>query len=136
MNNAPIIALPLAGNLLGLPMGDFVVAEWQDPGGPPGPPRYIAPVHIHYRDDEAWYVLEGTLCVQSGDSVIEANAGSGVFIPKGTKHTYWNPTANRTRYLLVMSANIHRLIGEIHAMTERSPEKMKALFAKYDSELL
>src|SRR5258708_1538725 len=134
--NEHIIAPPLAGNLMGLPAGDFVIAEWQDPGGPPGPPRYIAPLHIHHQDDQAWYVLEGTLCVQSGDTVIEAHAGSGVFVPKGTKHTYWNPSAQRTRYLLVMTPDIHRLIREIHAMTERTPEKMKALFERYSSGLL
>jgi mannose-6-phosphate isomerase-like protein (cupin superfamily) len=114
----------------------FVVAEWQDPGAPPGPPRYIAPLHIHYQDDEAWYVLEGVLCIQSGDSVIEANAGSCVFVPKGTPHTYWNPSPQRTRYLLIMTTKIHHLIREIHEMTERSPAKMKELFNKYDSELI
>lgn len=121
---------------MGSPAGDFVIAEWQDPGGPPGPPRYIAPLHIHHRDDEAWYVLEGTLCIRSGDSVIEAHAGSGVFVPKGTIHTYWNPSAQRTRYLLIMTPSIHRLIREIHEMTDRSADRLAALFAKYDSELL
>ena len=136
MNQNHLTAPPLAGNLLGLPDGDFVIAEWQDPGGPPGPPRYIAPLHIHHQDDEAWYVLEGTLCVLSGDTVVEAHAGSGVFVPKGTKHTYWNPTQQRTRYLLIMTQRIEQLIKEIHAMTERTPEKMKALFARFGSELL
>jgi mannose-6-phosphate isomerase-like protein (cupin superfamily) len=136
MSETPVIAAPLAGSIMGLPGGDFVIAEWQDPGGPPGPPRYIAPVHIHHRDDEAWYVLEGTLCVQCGDSVIEAHAGSGVFVPKGAKHTYWNPSTQRARYLLIMTPRIDQLIKAIHAMTERTPEKMKALFANYHSELL
>lgn len=136
MNQNHLTAPPLAGNLLGLPDGDFVIAEWQDPGGPPGPPRYIAPLHIHHQDDEAWYVLEGTLCVLSGDTVVEAHAGSGVFVPKGTKHTYWNPTQQRTRYLLIMTRRIEQLIKEIHAMTERTPEKMKALFTRFGSELL
>ena len=136
MSENHLTAPPLAGNPMGLPNGDFIVVEWQDPGGPPGPPRYIAPLHIHHQDDEAWYVLEGTLCVLSGDTVIEAHAGSGVFVPKGTKHTYWNPTQQRARYLLVMTPRIDQLIKAIHAMTERTPEKMKALFAKYDSELL
>lgn len=136
MSENHLIAPPLAGNGMGLPDGDFIIVEWQDPGAPPGPPRYIAPLHLHHQDDEAWYVLEGTLCVLCGDRVVEAHAGSGVFVPKGTKHTYWNPTQQRTRYLLIMTPDIHRLIGEIHTMTERSPVKMKALFAKYASELL
>jgi mannose-6-phosphate isomerase-like protein (cupin superfamily) len=136
MDNTLLTAAPLAGSLLGLPTGDFVVAEWEDPGGSPDPPRYIAPLHLHHHDDEAWYVLEGSLCVLSGDSVILANAGCGVFVPKGTPHTYWNPLKERTRYLLIMTANIHQLISAIHATTERTPDKMKELFGRYDSELL
>lgn len=140
MSEKHLSAPLLAGNILGLPDGDFVIAEWQDPGAPhsvpPGPSRYIAPLHIHHADDEAWYVLEGTLCVLSGDTIIEAHAGSAVFVPKGTKHTYWNPTSQRTRYLLIMTARIDGLIKEIHVMAERTPEKMRALFARYDSELL
>src|SRR5947207_9322749 len=100
------IASPLAGQVIGSVTDAFVVAEWRDPGGPPGPPRLIAPVHLHHGDDEAWYVLEGTLHVQAGDRVVEAHAGSGVFVPKGTPHTYWNPGPSATRYLLVMTSNI------------------------------
>src|SRR5882757_8314222 len=94
------IAPLLSGNVIGSIKGPFKIAEWQDPGGPPGPPRYIAPLHIHYDDDEAWYVLEGMLCIRSGDRIIEAPAGSCVLVPKGVAHTYWNPLQTKTRYLL------------------------------------
>jgi quercetin dioxygenase-like cupin family protein len=48
-------------------------------------------LHLHRNDDEAWYVLEGTLCLQVGKEVVEAHAGSAVFVARGTAHTYWNP---------------------------------------------
>src|SRR6201991_712151 len=102
MSQNQLIALPLAGNRVGQPEGNFIIAEWQDPGAPPGPPQYIAPLHIHHEDDEAWYVLEGTLCILSGNTVIEAPAGSAVLVPRGTKHTYWNPTQEPTRSLRIM----------------------------------
>lgn len=113
-----------------------MIAEWRDPGGPPGPPRLIAPPHLHRSDDEAWYVLEGILRVRVGTEEIEAHAGSAVFVPRGTPHTYWNPGPAPTRYLLVMTANIYRLIQEIHGMKERTAASLRAVFAKYDSELL
>jgi mannose-6-phosphate isomerase-like protein (cupin superfamily) len=131
-----IMAPPLAGQVIGATSNDFVVAEWRDAGGPPGPPRYIAPPHLHHQDDEAWYVLEGKLCVRVGQDDVEASAGSCVLVPKGTPHTYWNPDQTPVRYLLIMTANIYRLIQEIHAMTERTPAMLKAVFSKYDSELL
>jgi len=133
---AKIVAPPLAGNILGSVNDAFVVAEWRDAGGPPGPPRLIAPPHVHRRDDEAWYVLEGTLCVQVGDDVVEARAGSSVLVPRGTAHTYWNPGPGPVRYLLIMTANILRLIQEIHAMQDRNPVALAAVFEKFDSTLL
>jgi mannose-6-phosphate isomerase-like protein (cupin superfamily) len=134
--DSPINAPPLAGSVLGQIGSDFVIAEWKDAGGPPGPPRWIAPLHLHRNDDEAWYVLEGTLCVRVGTDVVEAKAGSAIFVPRGTAHTYWNPGPGLVRYLLVMTSNIYSLIQDIHAMTERSPAGLKAVFERHDSELL
>jgi mannose-6-phosphate isomerase-like protein (cupin superfamily) len=131
-----IVAPPLAGHVLSSAGDGFVIAEWQDTGGPAGPPRFIAPLHLHHADDEAWYVLEGSLRVRVGDDEIEARTGSGVFVPRGTPHTYWNPKPERLRYLLVMTANIYRLIQEIHTMTDRSPAALRAVFGRYNSELL
>jgi len=153
---SPNIAPLLSGGVIGSTNDAFVIAEWRDPGGPLGPPRLIAPPHLHRSDDEAWYVLEGTLCVRVGQEVddeawcvlegtlcvrvgqevVEARAGSAVFVPRGTPHTYWNPGPDPLRYLLVMTSNIYRMIQEIHAMHERTPAALRAVFAKYGSELL
>jgi mannose-6-phosphate isomerase-like protein (cupin superfamily) len=116
-----MIAPPLAGNVLGSANDAFVVAEWRDAGGPAGPPRLIAPLHLHHRDDEAWYVLEGTLCVLVGKDQVEASAGSAVFVPRRTAHTYWNPGPGSVRYLLIMTSNIYRLIQDIRTMHIRTP---------------
>jgi mannose-6-phosphate isomerase-like protein (cupin superfamily) len=132
----PRIAPSLSGQVIGSINDAFVIAEWRDAGGPPDPPRLIAPPHLHRKDDEAWYVLEGALHVRVGEDVVEARAGSAVFVPRGTPHTYWNPGASPTRYLLIMTSNIYRLIQEIHRMKERTPAFLHAVFAKYDSELL
>jgi mannose-6-phosphate isomerase-like protein (cupin superfamily) len=134
--NLPRVAPPLAGHTLGAADSTFVLAEWRDAGGPAGPPRLIAPRHVHHKDDEAWYVLEGTLCVEVGTEEIEARAGAGVFVPRGTPHTYWNPGPGPVRYLLVMTANIHRLIQAIHALPDRTPSAVAAVFRQHDSELL
>jgi mannose-6-phosphate isomerase-like protein (cupin superfamily) len=134
--NMPLTAPPLAGSTLGTGKDSFVIAEWRDAGGPSGPPRFIAPMHLHHNDDEAWYVLEGALCVRAGDQDVQASAGSAVFVPRGTPHTYWNPGPGLLRYLLVMTPQIYELIQEIHATKERTPEVLRAVFQKYESELL
>jgi mannose-6-phosphate isomerase-like protein (cupin superfamily) len=130
------IAPMLAGQVIGSGSGSFVIVEWKDNGAPAGPPRLIAPLHLHHHDDEAWYVVEGKLCIQVGEQVVEAQPGSAVFVPQGTPHTYWNPDNRLVRYLLIMTPNIYRLIQEIHATPDRTPATLRAIFEKHDSELL
>ena len=53
-----------------------MIVEWSDSGR--GEWEWIAPLHVHHADDEAWYVLEGTLRLRLGDAEIEAGPGSAV----------------------------------------------------------
>jgi mannose-6-phosphate isomerase-like protein (cupin superfamily) len=131
-----IVAPPLAGNTLGSVNSSFVVAEWRDAGGTTETPRLIAPWHVHHKDDEAWYVLEGQLRVRVGPDEAAVDAGSSVFVPRGTAHTYWNPGPGPTRYLLIMSPRIYSLIQDIHALKDRSKSALEEVFKKHDSELV
>ncbi len=131
-----MIAPPLAGNMLGSANNSFVVAEWSDEGGAFDPPRLIAPPHLHHNDDEAWYVLEGALSIRMGDEIFEVSAGAGVMVPRGTVHTYWNPGPGPARYLLFMTPEILSLIEAIHAMEDRNPQALAAVFAKHNSMLI
>ena len=131
-----MIVAPLAGQMIGLNKSAFVMVEWTDPGAPTGPPRPIAPFHVHHTDDEAWYVLEGTLAFQLGDQRVEAPAGSAVFAPHGVPHTYWNPHPTPARYLLIMTPPIRRLINELHTSTARDPVALQAIYHRYNSALV
>ena len=83
-----LVVSPLAGNVIGPTGAQFVMAQWRDAGGPPGPPRLMAPLHLHHGDDEAWYVLEGRLRFILGDREVEATAGGAVFAARGVAHTF------------------------------------------------
>ena len=96
--NEVVAAAELAGNIIGGDGGAFVIAEWRDEGGVTDPPRLIAPLHMHHKDDEAWYVLKGALRIRRGDEVVEAAAGSAVFVPRGTPHTWQNVGAEPLRF--------------------------------------
>jgi mannose-6-phosphate isomerase-like protein (cupin superfamily) len=132
-----VFAASLADGVLGGADSDFVVAEWVDPGGPADePPRLIAPLHVHLDDDEAWYVLEGTLRFRVGDHELEAHAGSAVFGPHGVPHTFWNPGPAPARYLLVMSPRTLRLIETLHELLDRSPETLQEHFRAHGCEIV
>lgn len=109
----------------------FVIAQWSDPGTHPG--RALVPLHLHRSDDEAWYVLSGRLGFRVGDEEREVGAGESIFVPRGTPHSWWNAVAEPTRYLLVMTPRIHRLIEALHA-AERNDHAR--IFEEHDSELL
>ncbi|HET7584932.1 MAG TPA: quercetin 2,3-dioxygenase [Gemmatimonadaceae bacterium] len=46
------------------------------------------PLHIHHREDETFWVLEGSLTVRCGGETFRAEAGSYVFLPRGVPHTF------------------------------------------------
>jgi mannose-6-phosphate isomerase-like protein (cupin superfamily) len=131
-----LFAPKLAGGLIGSDDVSIAVAEWTDPGGGGEPPLYIAPLHVHHEDDEAWYVLEGALRVRLGAEDVEVPAGGAVIAARGTPHTYWNPRPEPARYLLVMTPRIVRLIDALHGLAERPPEAVAATFADHRSEYL
>jgi mannose-6-phosphate isomerase-like protein (cupin superfamily) len=128
-----LVAAPLAGLTLGPEASDLALAEWTDQPGRSSPERPIAPLHVHHGDDEAWYVLEGRLGFTLDDETVEAGPGSAVIAPRGVRHTFWNASEGPTRYLLVMTRNLQRLIDELHVTGFAEPA---ATFRKYDSELL
>jgi mannose-6-phosphate isomerase-like protein (cupin superfamily) len=53
-------------------------------------PQAGAPPHIHHREDEFYYVLEGELEILDGERTFIASAGSYVHIPRGTLHCFKN----------------------------------------------
>jgi mannose-6-phosphate isomerase-like protein (cupin superfamily) len=123
---------PLAGGQLGGPASDFVIVEWADSGDSQW--EWIAPLHVHHADDEAWYVLEGKLRFRIGDQIREAGPRAAVLAPKGTPHAYGNARrGQRARYLLVMTPKILALVKALH---EPGAGDYAAIFRAHDSELL
>lgn len=59
------------------------------------------PLHVHPDFDEAFYVLEGELVFQLGDERLTATAGTLVFAPGETPHTYANHSGKEARVLLL-----------------------------------
>ena len=52
------------------------------------PPGIEAPLHVHHRDDEGFWVLDGNVTFEVGDTTIEASAGDYVFGPRDIPHRY------------------------------------------------
>jgi mannose-6-phosphate isomerase-like protein (cupin superfamily) len=71
----------------------------------PIPPRtLVAPLHLHTREDEYSYVLEGRMGAQLGDDVVYAEPGDLVFKPRNQWHTFWNAGDTPCRLLEIISS--------------------------------
>jgi len=49
---------------------------------------YASPFHVHHDDDEAIYVLDGTIDLYLGDQVHEGRPGAWFFMPREVPHGY------------------------------------------------
>jgi quercetin dioxygenase-like cupin family protein len=66
-------------------------------------PRSGPPPHIHHREDEAFYVLEGAFQFMCGDQRTTLQTGAFAYIPKGTLHTFKNISDKPGRLLVTIT---------------------------------
>ncbi len=95
--------------LTGAQSGDayFVVEANVPPGGGP-------PLHIHEREDETFYILEGECSFQIGDSKLRASAGDFIFAPRGIAHAFTNEGNSTLRMIMTFApAGIEKYFEEV-----------------------
>jgi mannose-6-phosphate isomerase-like protein (cupin superfamily) len=74
--------------------GHLVLLEnLTSPGGGPPP-------HIHTREDEFWYVVDGTFDIRIGDQVHSLGPGGFAYAPRGTVHNFRNTADTPSRILV------------------------------------
>ena len=109
--------------------GAFFLAEISVPAGGGPPP------HIHEREDESFYLLEGTLTIRVGETTIAALSGDSVFLPRGIVHTFKNSGSGNARALVVITpAGLESYFAEVFELaTDRTlppPPPGKELIAR------
>ena len=52
------------------------------------PPGLESPLHVHYEEDEGFYVLEGSVTIVVGDETVELAAGQHAFGPRDVPHKF------------------------------------------------
>jgi mannose-6-phosphate isomerase-like protein (cupin superfamily) len=61
------------------------------------------PPHVHHREAETFYLVQGRLEMHLGDDVVAAKAGDYVYVPKGALHWFRN-VGDESAVLLVTFA--------------------------------
>jgi quercetin dioxygenase-like cupin family protein len=93
--------------------GRYTLVEVLEPDG------VEAPLHVHHREDEAFWILEGELTFQVGDETIKASPGSFLFGPRDVPHGY-TVDSGPARMLWVLSPA--GMEGLIYATSEPAKE--------------
>jgi quercetin dioxygenase-like cupin family protein len=86
---------------------------------PIAPRGLAAPMHLHTREDEYSFILEGRWGFQLADTVVYGEPGDLVFKPRNIWHSFWNATDEPARLLEIISpAGFEQFFAEVAA---RSP---------------
>jgi mannose-6-phosphate isomerase-like protein (cupin superfamily) len=106
--------------------GAYGLWEMTAPAAAPGPPP-----HIHEREDEAFYILEGELTFQIGDRTVNASPGTFAFAPRGLIHKFSNPGSKPAKALVIASpGGFEKALEEMSAVAslgDQPPDMQKLL---------
>jgi len=122
---------------------DGKYAQWEaivPPGGGPPP-------HVHSREEEGFYILEGEITFQIGDERVVATAGMFSNMPVGTPHSFKNESNRPAKMLIsVAPAGLEQMFFEVGVTLEEGAttappptkeeiEKLLAVAPRYGIEI-
>ena len=110
------------------------------------PPGGGPPPHVHSREEEGFYILEGEITFQVGEERIVATPGMFANMPIGSLHSFKNATDKTARMIIsVAPAGLEEMfmevglpiqLGEQPAPPSKAEiEKLLAVAPKYGVEI-
>jgi len=106
---------------------------------PMSPRALAAPLHLHTREDEYSFVLEGRMGALLGDEVVEAGPGDLVHKPRNQWHTFWNAGDEPCRILEIISPAgfevFFRELSDLGGALAVDPDVLALLNARYGLEM-
>jgi mannose-6-phosphate isomerase-like protein (cupin superfamily) len=86
--------------------GAFGLVEGSFPEG------FGPPLHVHHREDEGFYVLEGEIRFRQGDDEFVAGPGTLVWGPRGIPHAFKVQPGGARALVIVMPGGLERMFEE------------------------
>ena len=112
------------------------------------PGDFGPPPHIHRREDECFYVVDGCFDVMVGDETVTAEAGTYIHLPRGVPHSFRNKTSSMASFLCwVLPGNLAGFFDAFKRpwpatedrpppVTEQDIGAMLAAATRYDIQIL
>jgi len=92
-----------------------------------------APPHVHSREDECMYVVEGSITVRCGDDTFTADPRSFFFLPRGVPHS-WDVNGDEAVVLIITApGGFEDFLREWH---EAEGEARNAVAARHGIQML
>jgi mannose-6-phosphate isomerase-like protein (cupin superfamily) len=109
-------------------------------------PGASPPWHVHHREDESFYVVEGRVTYYVGERVISAEHGTFVRLPRGIAHTFRIEGTEPARLLEIVAPSglweFFKEMGEparervLPPLQPPDPAKLRSVSARYGIEIL
>lgn len=105
------------------------------------PPNYGTPMHVHHREDEAFYILEGEFEIECGGENFKAGPGTFALLPKDLPHRFQNLSKHAGKVLCVQSpGGVEEFFEHMSVFAHESrpldPTKMQELAQRYGIEFV
>jgi mannose-6-phosphate isomerase-like protein (cupin superfamily) len=111
------------------------------------PPGAQAPLHVHHREDEGFWILEGEVALHVGAETIEASAGDFAWGPRDVPHRYTVGLNGGRMLFLYTPAGFEDLVRDMSVPAEARTlppasdeepdmEMVAAVAGRYGCELL
>jgi mannose-6-phosphate isomerase-like protein (cupin superfamily) len=98
-----------------------------------------APLHLHTREDEYSFVLQGRMGALLGDDVVEAGPGDLVHKPRNQWHTFWNAGDEPCRILEIISPagfeHFFRELSDLGGALASDPDEFAQLRERYGLDM-
>jgi mannose-6-phosphate isomerase-like protein (cupin superfamily) len=121
--------------------GQFTVLEVTDP------PHEATPLHVHHREDESFFVLDGGATFVIGDATVEAGPGDFLYGPRGIPHRYTTGAEGCRLLFILTPGGFDEMVTQMSTPAERRElpppsedepdwERIASLAAAYGNEIL
>lgn len=107
-----------------------------------GPGGAAPPMHVHHREDEAFYIVEGDYRVFVGDDVISAATGTWVWGPRDVPHGYQVRSPRGRHLSLTMPGGFEAFFEEVADLAAPGTDprttmtQLSVVASRYGVELL
>lgn len=96
------------------------------------------PLHIHHKQDEIFYVIEGSYYFQAGEEKFTLSAGESIFLPRKIPHA-WTQVSEKGKMTVTMqpAGKLEDFFVAVAALDhEPTPKEMEKLFADNEMQVV